>query len=88
MGQTREVTTVRFCVRDSFEEVCFKSYGPCSYPIWSLTLNNQRVIELQESKRNLAGILLNTTSEGDGQSNNKVRQLEVCIKLYLATKLG
>ena len=51
---------------------------------WSLTPNNQRVIELQESKRDLAGILLNTTSESDGQSNNKVRQLEVCIKLYLA----
>ena len=54
---------------------------------WSLTPNNQRVIDLQESKRDLAGILLNTTSEGDGQSNNKVRQLEVCIKLYLAAKL-
>ena len=33
MGQTREVTTVRFCVRNSFEEVCFKPYGLCSYPI-------------------------------------------------------
>lgn len=54
---------------------------------WSLTLDNQRVIELQESKRDLAGILLNTTSEGNGQSNNKVRQLEVCIKSYLSTKL-
>ncbi|KAF4465808.1 alpha-16-mannosyltransferase subunit [Fusarium albosuccineum] len=38
MGQTREVTTVRFIVQNSFEE---------------------RVIEIQESKRDLAGILLN-----------------------------
>jgi SNF2 family DNA or RNA helicase len=37
IGQTRQVTTVRFYMRDSFEE---------------------RVMEVQESKRNLAGVLL------------------------------
>jgi SNF2 family DNA or RNA helicase len=37
IGQTRQVTTVRFYIRDSFEE---------------------RVMEVQESKKNLAGVLL------------------------------
>ncbi|KAI0600378.1 SNF2 family N-terminal domain-containing protein [Biscogniauxia sp. FL1348] len=55
MGQTREVTTVRFSVRDTFEE---------------------RVIEVQRSKRDLAGILLNSNGEGDGQPGNTVRPLE------------
>ncbi|KAK4113157.1 hypothetical protein N656DRAFT_797686 [Canariomyces notabilis] len=43
MGQRREVTTVRFVVKDSFEE---------------------RVIETQDSKRDLAGILLNPQNHG------------------------
>ncbi|RFU28304.1 hypothetical protein B7463_g8046, partial [Scytalidium lignicola] len=47
MGQTREVTTIRFFVRDSFEE---------------------RVIRVQESKRDLASILLNPSSEVGGKS--------------------
>ncbi|KAH8803561.1 SNF2 family N-terminal domain-containing protein [Xylogone sp. PMI_703] len=46
IGQTREVTTVRFYVRDSFEE---------------------QVMEIQESKKNLAGVLL---SPHDGESTN------------------
>jgi SNF2 family DNA or RNA helicase len=37
IGQTRQVTTVRFYIRNSFEE---------------------RVVEVQESKKNLAGVLL------------------------------
>ncbi|KAI1501806.1 SNF2 family N-terminal domain-containing protein [Biscogniauxia marginata] len=60
MGQTREVTTVRFFVRDSFEE---------------------RVIEVQKSKRDLAGIMLNSNGEGDGQSGNTARPLELLREL-------
>ena len=44
LGQTREVTTVRFYIRDSFEE---------------------RVMEVQESKKNLASVLL---SGHDGEN--------------------
>lgn len=50
MGQKREVTTVRFVVKDSFEE---------------------RVIEIQESKRDLAGILLNPQGENGGRDREK-----------------
>ncbi|KAH7171392.1 P-loop containing nucleoside triphosphate hydrolase protein [Dactylonectria macrodidyma] len=54
LGQKREVTTVRFYVRDSFE---------------------QRVIEVQESKRQLAGVLL---SPHDSSSESlDMRSLQV-----------
>ncbi|QYS92916.1 Alpha-1,6-mannosyltransferase subunit [Trichoderma simmonsii] len=43
IGQTQEVTTVRFYMRDSFEE---------------------QVMELQESKKNLAGVLLSPHDGG------------------------
>ncbi|KAL7928886.1 SNF2 family N-terminal domain-containing protein [Trichoderma chlorosporum] len=43
IGQTREVTTIRFYMRDSFEE---------------------QVMELQESKKNLAGVLLSPHDGG------------------------
>ncbi|KAL6819861.1 SNF2 family N-terminal domain-containing protein [Trichoderma camerunense] len=43
IGQTQEVTTVRFYMRDSFEE---------------------QVLELQESKKNLAGVLLSPHDGG------------------------
>lgn len=51
IGQTREVTTVRFYVRDSFEE---------------------RVMELQTSKKQLAGVLL---SQHDGEADDRVGSL-------------
>ncbi|KAI8721575.1 Helicase ATP-binding domain-containing protein [Fusarium sp. LHS14.1] len=55
IGQTREVTTVRFYVRDSFE---------------------QHVMEVQESKKHLAGLLL---SPHDGeQADESQGRLEVC----------
>ncbi|KAK4163801.1 SNF2 family N-terminal domain-containing protein, partial [Cladorrhinum sp. PSN259] len=50
MGQTREVTTVRFVVKNSFEE---------------------RVIEIQDSKRDLASIVLNPQGEIGGHSRNQ-----------------
>ncbi|KAI1388866.1 SNF2 family N-terminal domain-containing protein [Hypoxylon trugodes] len=48
LGQTREVTTVRFCVRDSFEE---------------------EVVKIQESKKQLAGVLLPHQDNGDTDSS-------------------
>ncbi|KAK5987284.1 SMARCA3-like protein [Cladobotryum mycophilum] len=63
MGQTREVTTIRLYVRDSFEE---------------------RVIESQESKRDLAALLLNPhgrPGQGDGQSGIPLKPLELLRRL-------
>ncbi|KAH7163472.1 SNF2 family N-terminal domain-containing protein [Dactylonectria estremocensis] len=55
LGQKREVTTVRFYVRDSFE---------------------QRVIEVQESKRQLAGVLLTPhDSSGTGLDMRSLQNL-------------
>ncbi|ROW16620.1 hypothetical protein VPNG_01635 [Cytospora leucostoma] len=53
IGQTREVTTVRLYVRDSFEE---------------------RVMELQASKKQLAGVLL---SQHDGEAEDKLASLHL-----------
>ena len=55
IGQTREVTTVRFYIRDSFEE---------------------RVMEVQESKKNLAGVLL--SGHDGGQADDSLGALQVC----------
>ncbi|KAI5465359.1 SNF2 family N-terminal domain-containing protein [Mariannaea sp. PMI_226] len=55
IGQTREVTTIRFFIRNSFEE---------------------RIMEIQDSKRDLAGILLNPLNSDDGQAESSNR-LEV-----------
>jgi hypothetical protein len=56
IGQRREVTTVRFYIRDSFEE---------------------RVMETQESKRNLAGVLL--SGHDGGQADDSLGALQVGI---------
>ncbi|KAL5120620.1 hypothetical protein ACEQ8H_001368 [Pleosporales sp. CAS-2024a] len=53
IGQEREVTTVRFYVRDSFEE---------------------RVMELQESKKNLASVLL--SGHDGGKADNSIGALQ------------
>ncbi|KAF1954514.1 hypothetical protein CC80DRAFT_448709 [Byssothecium circinans] len=53
IGQKREVTTVRFYIRDSFEE---------------------RVMEVQESKKNLAGVLL--SGHDGGQADDSLGALQ------------
>ena len=66
LGQTQPVTTVRFYVRDSFEEVSKRTYARCStHDSFSpcgrarlILLDLQRVVELQEKKKRLAGVLL------------------------------
>jgi SNF2 family DNA or RNA helicase len=56
IGQKKEVTTVRFYVRDSFEE---------------------RVMEVQEEKRNLAGVLL--SGHDGGEANDSLSALQVSV---------
>lgn len=72
IGQTREVTTVRFYVRDSFEEVSqfFIRTWYC------LLMLFQRVMEVQESKKNLAGVLL--SAHDGGQADDSLGGLQVC----------
>ncbi|KAH7324988.1 SNF2 family N-terminal domain-containing protein [Stachybotrys elegans] len=62
LGQTKEVTTIRFYIRDSFEE---------------------KVMELQESKRSLAGVLL-SPHEGGQADDSKQGELQVreCFSLF------
>ncbi|KAK7908793.1 hypothetical protein PG985_016096 [Apiospora marii] len=50
LGQTKEVTTIRLYIRDSFEE---------------------KVMELQESKRSLAGVLLSPHDGGQSDDTNQ-----------------
>ncbi|KAH6880475.1 SNF2 family N-terminal domain-containing protein [Thelonectria olida] len=56
IGQTRAVTTIRFFMRDSFEE---------------------RIIQVQDSKRDLAGILLNPPNSEQGEAERGSGRLEV-----------
>lgn len=56
IGQTREVTTVRFYIRNTFEET---------------------VIETQESKKNLAGVLLSRYD--GGKADDSLSALQVCF---------
>jgi hypothetical protein len=69
IGQERKVTTVRFFIRNSFEE---------------------RVIETQESKKNLASVLL--LGHDGGQADNSLTALQVSARLeshisYLLTHI-
>ena len=57
IGQTREVTTVRFYIRDSFEE---------------------KIMETQDSKKNLANILL--SSHDGGHADDSLGALQVCFQ--------
>jgi hypothetical protein len=68
LGQTREVTTVRFFIRNSFEEVRFRSLDFNSTNS-VLTMASQQVIELQASKKQLAGVIL-SPHEGDKTNDN------------------
>jgi SNF2 family DNA or RNA helicase len=57
IGQLKEVTTIRFYIRDSFEET---------------------VMEVQEKKRNLAGVLL--SGHDGGQADDSLGALQVRAK--------
>jgi SWI/SNF-related matrix-associated actin-dependent regulator of chromatin subfamily A3 len=52
MGQTKEVTTVRYVMEGTFEEVSY----PCVQSV-ELT-SSQRVVDIQERKKDMAGLLL------------------------------
>jgi hypothetical protein len=60
IGQKHEVTTIRFYIRDSFEE---------------------RVMEVQESKKNLASVLL--SGHDGGQADDSLGALQVCRRLLI-----
>jgi SNF2 family DNA or RNA helicase len=64
IGQLKEVTTIRFYIRDSFEET---------------------VMEVQEKKRNLAGVLL--SGHDGGQADDSLGALQVRAKETNETKL-
>lgn len=53
VAQTQEVTTVRFYVRDSFEEVSYFDVSSVSFLIL-----RQQVLKVQDSKKYLACLLL------------------------------
>jgi len=74
MGQTKEVTTVRFFIRDSFEEVSPNS----SRFLLELQLPNrcQHVMEVQQSKKDLAVSFL--SPHDGGHSNSTRERLQVC----------
>jgi SNF2 family DNA or RNA helicase len=64
IGQLKEVTTIRFYIRDSFEET---------------------VMEVQEKKRNLAGVLL--SGHDGGQADDSLGALQVRATETRAIKL-
>jgi SWI/SNF-related matrix-associated actin-dependent regulator of chromatin subfamily A3 len=63
MGQTKEVTTIRFVMADTFEKVCGHSVN-CAYP--SL-IHLQRVVETQQRKRELAELLLSPGQHAESE---------------------
>lgn len=66
IGQTQEVTTIRFYVRDSFEEVI--EFIKPSYPFVLESHHSrfpQQVMKLQTKKKQLAGVLLAPRDGGD-----------------------
>lgn len=63
IGQEREVTTVRFFVSDSFEEVYYLAISRTS-----LT-RAQNVMKKQESKKHLAGLLLSPHNNEQATEN-------------------
>lgn len=79
MGQEREVTTVRFYVRDSFEEV--SSSSSMINFAFPLLIREQQVMELQASKKHLAGVLL--SPHDGGQTDDSLGGLHVCAQKCL-----
>jgi hypothetical protein len=81
IGQTKEVNTVRFIVRDSFEEVRTHLSAIYLFNTYLLTaFYIQRVVELQQSKTDLASVILrqNESEQSDGAR----RPLEVGALIF------
>jgi SWI/SNF-related matrix-associated actin-dependent regulator of chromatin subfamily A3 len=72
MGQTKAVTTVRFVMEGTFEEVCHIQYRN---PQRTQTDKIQRVVETQERKRQLAELLL--LPEQHGEAKHGIDRLKV-----------
>ena len=81
MGQQKEVTTVRFFVKDTFVEVCLISHmmvlNRTKRPMLT-SLHRQRILDLQQSKRKLEEVLLGLR-RGGKQQNERLSWLEVCL---------
>jgi hypothetical protein len=74
IGQKKEVTTIRFFVKDTFEEVSslIRSNGIRASG-WHIV---QRVMEIQKSKKDLASLLFSPREQS--QAGN-IERLEVCL---------
>lgn len=74
IGQKQSVTTVRFYIRDSFEEVStiFSASNEIHYSYLQI---QQQVMELQESKKSLAGVLL--SPHDGGHTDDSLGTLQV-----------
>jgi SNF2 family DNA or RNA helicase len=82
MGQTKEVTTIRFVMADTFEEVSPRIRGG---RIWVLT-SLKRVVETQERKKELAELLL--SPEQHAESEHSLDRLRVSQVIDKYTMLG
>ncbi|KAK8041746.1 hypothetical protein PG993_006269 [Apiospora rasikravindrae] len=83
LGQTKEVTTIRLYIRDSFEEVSppeTKCRIRASFAGIPGLITEQKVMELQESKRSLAGVLL-SPHEGAQTDDGNHSELQVSYTL-------
>lgn len=80
MGQKREVTTVRFFVRETFEKVPPHLTLSLLTSI-VLTRNEQRVLELQGLKKTLASLLSAPHDGSAAQSGLNMGSLDVGIPI-------
>lgn len=80
MGQKQEVTTIRFCVQDTFEE----ARSPArALDDTETDMVEQRVTEIQDLKKTLASLI---SGPREGISGNEDRgPLEVSVLLYPCT---
>ena len=80
IGQTNEVTTIRFYVKDSFEEVTSLIK---SSPTFSTGLDHscfpQKVMELQTKKKQLAGLLLDPHDGVNINTDDNLGALHVSV---------
>lgn len=81
IGQQKEVTTVRFFIKDTFEEVTSnfhlvsKSYNKNRLTV----IHRQRILDLQRSKKKLEEVLLDPKKGGE-QHSERLAGLEVCSR--------
>lgn len=75
MGQTKEVTTVRFFMEQSFEQVRL----PISFQLKSNVI--QHVLEMQSKKKSLAKLLL--SSDRKNESEQSLEKLRVSDGIFV-----